>query len=366
MANPEHEAILREGIAEWNNWRCKNPDVRPDFSGSNFARQYLPSVDLHSADLSNAVLCGAYLAEANLWKADLTATNLGRLSGWRSVIDHQTGQGYGHVHFLEDGANFTGAVLAEATLAHAKAGGVLFKNTNLERTDFYETEIYECLFVDCDLTNTDFRRARFVGHSTVDQRTLRRSKSLPRAFLQGCGLPEAFIEYLPALLSRALEFYSCFISYSHADKAFAGKLHDALQSRGIRCWLDGKQLRPGDDIYQHVDRGIRLWDKVLLCCSKSSLTSWWVDNEIGTALEKERDLAKRGSRVQVIIPLNLDGHIFSEVWQSGYQAQIRRRLAVDFAGWDKEPGKFDREIEEVVRALRADEGARETPPRPRL
>ncbi len=47
-------------------------------------------------------------------------------------------------------------------------------------------------------------------------------------------------------------------------------------------------MLPGDDIYDSVDRGIRLWDKVLLCCSGASLTSWWVEKEISAALEKER------------------------------------------------------------------------------
>src|SRR4051812_37529975 len=94
---------------------------------------------------------------------------------------------------------------------------------------------------------------------------------------------DKLIEYLPSLLiDNPIQFYSCFISYSHTDKSFARRLHDQLQGRGIRCWLDEHQLLPGDDIYEQVDHGIRLWDKVLLCCSKASLTSWWVDNEINT------------------------------------------------------------------------------------
>lgn len=38
----------------------------------------------------------------------------------------------------------------------------------------------------------------------------------------------------------------------------------------MRCWRDEKQMLLGDDIYEQVDRGIRLWDKVLLCCSRHS------------------------------------------------------------------------------------------------
>jgi hypothetical protein len=29
------------------------------------------------------------------------------------------------------------------------------------------------------------------------------------------------------------------------DKLFARRLHDTLQGRGIRCWLDEKQMLPG-------------------------------------------------------------------------------------------------------------------------
>ena len=193
------------------------------------------------------------------------------------------------------------------------------------------------------------------------------SGMLPLVFLRGCGLPDVLIDYLPSLLGEAITFYSCFISYSQADKTFARRLHDQLQGKGIRCWLDEHQMLPGDDIYEQIDRGIKLWDKVLLCCSKDSLASWWVDNEIDTVFEKERGLMKeRNEKVLSLIPLNLDGYLFSDQWTSGKARQVKSRLAADFTGWESDNNTFEQAIQAVVKALITDNGGREMAPTPML
>ena len=123
----------------------------------------------------------------------------------------------------------------------------------------------ETLFIDLNLVEVvGLEACKHHGPSTLDFRTLAKSGQLPLPFLRGCGLPDKLIDNLHSLLlPQTIQFYSCFISDNHTDKAFARRLHDTLQGRGIRCWRDEKQLRPGDDIHEEVDRGIRLWDKVL-------------------------------------------------------------------------------------------------------
>ncbi len=148
------------------------------------------------------------------------------------------------------------------------------------------------------------------------------------------------------------------------DKAFARRLHDQLQGKGIRCWLDEHQLLPGDDIYRGIDRGIKLWDKVLLCCSEASLTSWWVDKELEKAFEKERRLMKEGSEQLALIPVRLDDYVLSDSVR-GKASILRERKISDFIEW-KDHDKFEAAFERVVKALRADGAAREEPPEPKL
>jgi TIR domain/Pentapeptide repeats (8 copies) len=365
MAKSEHLDVLRQGIKTWNEWRSHHHGY-PSLRGAKLYRANLAHGDFKSADLRGANLRGANLEYSNLTHADLSDADL------------------------------RGAKLMEATLFNTHLPNANLENATLLRTFLYRGDLrganmrqaylHQANLSYADLTGANFDAARMdntvlggsnlggakglescvhEGPSSIDLSTLQLSGNLPINFLRGCGLSNLFIDYIPSLLGNPFEFYSCFISYSHVDKVFARRLHDALQGQGIRCWRDEKQLLPGHDIYEEVDRGIRLWDKILLCCSKASLQSWWVDNEIGKAFAKEQLLMKaRGQKVLALIPIDLDGHLFK--WRDGKADEVRRRYAADFTKWQKDDGAFEREVGKVIGALRSDDREREQPPESKL
>jgi hypothetical protein len=82
------------------------------------------------------------------------------------------------------------------------------------------------------------------------------------------------------------------------------------------------------------------------------LSSWWVDDEIDRAFEKERLLMKeRGEKVLVLVPLGLDGFLFKE-WRSAKRRQVLSRKCVNFVGWRSNRPRLRNSITALLAALR--------------
>jgi uncharacterized protein YjbI with pentapeptide repeats len=230
MANPEHLEILKQGVEAWNKWRGEDIGVAPD----------LAAADLREADLVWADLDGANLGAANLFGADL----------------HMAFLHWAHIHeAILVWANLSGAVLTGADFAGATIGYTTFGDNDLSEVKGLET-------------------IHHLGPSTIGIDTIYKSKGkIPEVFLRGCGVPEDFILYMKSLVGKAIEFYSCFISYSSKDDDFAQRLHADLQAQNVRCWFAPENLKIGDKFRMRIDEAIRIHDKLLLVLSENSVKS---------------------------------------------------------------------------------------------
>lgn len=366
MANEEHLKFLKKGAEAWNDWRVSNPAIFPDLEeasldGAKLAHYDLTMADLRGANLSGANLKGAHFSHCDLDGAELGNASLVYATFYKTFLRNANLEGV-----RLGGARFRETVLTGANLQGTYLDTVVFAEVDLAEANLWEARVSRTVFC-----NTDLSKAKGLDGcihewpSSIDTHTLMKSDSVPIGFLRGCGLPDQLIDYMPSLTGDAIQFYSCFISYSRADKSFARRIHDQLQGRGIRCWLDEHQILPGDNVAKEIDTGIRIWDKVLLCCSESSLKSPWVNREMEKAIQKEERLWKeRGCETLAIIPINLDGSLFG--WDGHWKSEMVRRHAADFTGWEKDNDRFEKQFERVVKALRADEGARDRPPMPKL
>jgi TIR domain/Pentapeptide repeats (8 copies) len=341
MANPEHLQILEQGVEAWNQWREQNGDIRPDLSRANLSRANLFRANLRRTDLRRVNLIGANLDRANLGGAILGAANLGGAI-LREAILRRTDLRRAHL----DRAN-----LDRAHLGAANLGGANLAGANLSHGVLFET-----VFGDTDLTMVKgLETCDHLGPSILDHRTLAKSGPLPLAFLRGCGLPEALIDYLPSLLHEAFQFYSCFISYASQDHAFAERLYADLQNKGVRCWFAPEDMKIGDRLRPRIDETIHVYDKLLLVLSKASVTSQWVEQEVETALARER---QQGTTI--LFPVRIDNTVMA--LETGWPALIRNTRNIgDFRRWkthDVYQKAFDRLLRALKAAARQPEGSR--------
>jgi uncharacterized protein YjbI with pentapeptide repeats len=332
MADAKALERLTKGVKVWNKWVEKN--------------SYGAEPDLSKAQLRNANLKGFELVNANLTSADLR------------------------------GADLSGANLAFALLESAQ----------LNEADLSEVDLTEATFTNADLTGSNFRKATlattiFAGvdlsqvkgledvvhthPSSLGIDVIRSSKgNIPETFLRGCGLSDAEVEfaklYNPHLRSedvnrilykiydlrdiQPLQISSLFISYSHADSEFADKIGDNLTKRGVRYWRDTHDMKAGR-MEKQVDRAIRQNPTVLLIISEHSMKSDWVEHEVRTARELEKELSR-----DVLCPVALDDSWKSSRWPKRVMEQIMEYNILDFSAWEDDV-KFEGMFRKLIDGL---------------
>jgi uncharacterized protein YjbI with pentapeptide repeats len=316
---------------------------RVDLTEANLTRADLTQADLESTDFRGADLTGANLTKANLRGAELSHANV-----TRARLHHAS-----LMHTVLDRTDLTGADFWGATL-----WGTIFTRAKLTGTNLRDCTAQNSIFSALDLSVAEgLETVKHRGPSTIGIDTLYLSDGkIPEEFLRGAGVPETFIAYARSLVGQAIEFYSVFISHSTADQAFADRLYADLRNQRIRCWLATEDLRIRDRIRDEIQRSIRVHDKLLLVLSEAAIRSNWVETEVETALERERqqarDLPADARRPTVLFPIRLDDAVMQSPMAWAGDVRRTRRIG-DFRRW-KDHDAYVQAFDRLLRDLKPD------------
>jgi len=171
IANPEHLAVLKQGVEVWNAWREEHPKVIPvltkaslygaDLAGVNLARAILYFANLQTANLNQANLAEATLNRSNLFHANLAGANL-------------------------SGAELYAVDLTEANLAHADLSGAKLLEASLIRADLTRANLMQASLIRAEMLSANLTGANLSEANLFEAALVR--TNLQRAVLNGCHI----------------------------------------------------------------------------------------------------------------------------------------------------------------------------------
>jgi TIR domain/Pentapeptide repeats (8 copies) len=366
MANPEHLAILAQGVDVWNRWRDSMVGIRPDLSNADLSRKELVSINLDGADLHAANLSSADLTDANLNETVFVSERIGQLGARPTDLKGTAYDGKRGLSIATWAANLT-----RADLRHARLGGAQLCGAVLSEADLRSCELIRSNLTDANLSNALLSEAQMGGTilanvdlssvkgleevehwgpSTIGIDTLFKSRCMiSESFLLRAGVPDSLIRLMPSLTVQNVTYHSCLIAYTEADDQFAKSLYKDLQKAGIRCWTWREDAPWGKALMHSIDKALMDYDKLIVVCSEHSLNAQPVIREIERALQKEDDIAKAGNEPEVSFPIRLDDFIFSG-WNHYRKADVTLKNVGDFRNW-QDPTQYKQAFDRLVRDL---------------
>lgn len=296
--------------------------------------------NLRGAGLRDATLAYADLTYADLTQADLSGADLG-------------GADLSY-------ADLINADLIKASLCYADFTGANLKGAELAGADFTNAHLWRTVLADNDLSQVKgLESVRHSGPSSVGIDTIYKSRGeIPEIFLRDCGVPESFMAQMRALVAalEPIQFYSCFISYSHRDEDFTLHLYSRMRNNGLRVWYAPEEMKGGQKLHEQIFRAIHVHDKLLLVLSDHSLQSEWVATEIRRAKTAEREEGRRK-----LFPIRLVAFDAIQKWEcfdaeSGKDLgiELREYFIPDFSNW-KDRDAFEKAFDRLLCDLKAEE-----------
>ncbi|MEN3335200.1 MAG: hypothetical protein V7641_4565 [Blastocatellia bacterium] len=351
MADQEHLDILNQGVEAWNAWREENPEIR---------RLDLSDANLYRANLSGANLSGANLIGANLRVANFSGADLSYMNLRGADLRYADLSGANLCRTDLSAANLSGTNLSGTNLSGAVLSGADLRAANLNYANLSSARIGYTTFGDNDLSMViGLESMMFMWPSTIGIDTLYKSQGkIPESFLRGCGVPDDFIAFIPSHfgMQQAIQFYSCFISYSTKDEEFARRLYSRMRDEKLRVWFAPEDIKGGEKLHEQIERAIQLHDRLLIVLSDHSMQSEWVMTELRKARKQEIKQKRRK-----LFPIRLVDFETIRDWEcpdgdSGKDlaVEIREYFIPDFSNW-KDHDSFEAGFQRLLNDLRSAE-----------
>lgn len=86
---------------------------------------------------------------------------------------------------------------------------------------------------------------------------------------------------------EAKKQHQIFLRYASNDREVAHKIVEKLKEEEIRVWFDEYELQPGDSIAKSIENTISASDYLIVLLSPSSVSSTWMQKELGATLSND-------------------------------------------------------------------------------
>jgi hypothetical protein len=142
------------------------------------------------------------------------------------------------------------------------------------------------------------------------------------------------IDALVEVVDQSQIHKTLFISYGGPDECTVTAINKKLKSKGVKTWFFPDDALPGEKLHRMMHNGVNNHDRVLLVCSKNSLTRHGVLNEIERVLERE---AREGG-IEILIPITLDNFVYGD-WapeRKDISDQVKSRVITKFSADNEE------------------------------
>jgi hypothetical protein len=150
-----------------------------------------------------------------------------------------------------------------------------------------------------------------------------------------------------------------FISFASPDRKIATVLCNALETRGFKCWISSRNIRPGENFQVSIVQAIRRARILLLVFTENSNKSE----------EMTKELALASQQKLIVIPLRVEDVTPNEA----FSYEFATRQWIDFfADWEFAMDQLSARISDAIGvphpapALAAPELEAAAPPAPRL